>query len=153
MPHHFPLLKAQIAADVVAVLSEYPSDPPAAPVVRFGQPRKPIRTYPHAVVRATVERELEGRSVEESYGFDIDLRLPPPDPQTVDTEEYLFAVADELIMRLAPFAPDGVPIASGPYAGVGYLRQVVSVTPGDDADSDPFCSVKVGFSVRTTVYQ
>lgn len=150
MPHHFPALRAQLAADIGAVLAEYPKDP--ARIV-FGQPLKPILNVPNAVVRTLVERENEGRSVDENYGFEIEMRLPKYDPEATDRETCLFGAADKLIMRLAPFDSDEVPEADPYYADVGHGREVTAVTPGYDDPASPFCSIKLGFRVGTTIYQ
>ena len=144
---HYQALKDQLKADLAAVLSTYGG----SPRISFGRPRKPISSYPQAIVRTVLEREVEGRSVEESYGFVIDLRLPLP--ASGDAEDRQMEAADALTMRLAPYAVASVPDPPEDYGGVGYLPQVTSIVPGEDEDTNDFCSVKLGFSVRTTVHQ
>jgi hypothetical protein len=148
MPHHFSLIREALRTDIVAVLEEL-----GETKVLFGAPLKPIRSYPHAVVRSSVERKNVVRQVQETYSFDIELRLPAQDPQVIDRESFLYLWADRLVMRFAPYDGLDVPEAVGPYAGVATLRRVDSVVPQDDKDTDPYCSVRISFSCMATIYQ
>lgn len=151
MINDYELIKAQLVTDIVESQGFSDQQP-----VKFGKPLKPIKRT-HAVVLGTLDRQPTGRQVYEKYSWVIVLRFVKTElPADVETESFLFARADALLQRLAPYVEDkdSIPVSSR-YAGVGGQKNVSSVNPvyDDLDDADLLISVAVEFSCSCVVYQ
>lgn len=146
MAAYWTEIRDQLTDDIIGVLGE-------GSKVFFGQPRKQIKTFPHAVVRTAVDRANVARQVQETYNVEIEMRLALPDPNVEDIESMLFEKGMALTARLAPWDKAAPPTPAGPYAGVASLRRVTSITPSDVDDTVTYCAVQIVFSCMATIYQ
>lgn len=151
MIRDYEKIKSQLAADIVSSQNFTDQQP-----VKFGKPLVPIKKT-HAVVLCTVGRENSGRHVYETFSCTICLRFKKVDlPAEADPESFLFAQADALVQKLAPYVEDKDSIlpATG-YADVGAQRRVTSVAPVYEEleDSDSLISIALEFSCLCVVYQ
>lgn len=146
MPAHYPTLQAQLKADLLDVLG-------AGSVVCFGRPKRPLTTFPHAVVRTSVSREMEGpRRVRETYFFEIECRFPIVDPNDDGCEVYAMERAELLIDRLVPHSEVTMPTPQV-YAGVGNPNYVTMVEYVDSEDADPWIGFRLKFETQARTNQ
>lgn len=153
---HYKLLFDAIAAHVKTAWSITATSGGRAPKLNV--------TTPLAVITLeSVDRNLAGRSVEQTWTWTIGgkFAIPaPPDPVPVpytntDPQQYMAEKAEALINLLTPFSENSGSLPTVPAAlgGVGYMPLVTTWSPIPMDDADDACGVLVTFTVRTTVWQ
>lgn len=119
-----------------------------------GRTPKPNVGLPIAVITLeSVERDLAGRSVEQTWNWSIGGRFNLPTGQ--EPQGYIADKAEALIDILTPFSENSgtLPTVPTAFGSVGYMPIATSWTPIPLDDADNSCGVLITFSVRTTVWQ
>jgi hypothetical protein len=127
-----------------------------ATTIAPGRTAKPLPQLPRAVLSLeSCSRELAGRSVEQTWTWQIGGQFPLPVVAGVDPQELMAIKAEALIQLLTPFSENHatVPPAPSPFAGIGYLPLVTEWTPMPLDDEDNAVAVMLSFQVRTTTWQ
>lgn len=145
---HYALLFDQIATHIKVAWNATTTTPGRAP--------KPLNQLPRAVVSLeSCSREFSGRSVEQTWTWQIGGQFPLPTVPGVDPQELMANKAEALIDLLTPFSENSgaIPAVPAPFAGIGYLPMVTEWTPMPIDDVDNAVAVMLTFQVRTTTWQ